>query len=192
MVNEGQVGEEQKYGNDNADAAADNGATVSQKSTYAMARHYSFRHYYYRKLMARIQKMIVELRKHDNELRLTLRKEQDPFETGRSEAMLIPLRLEYETQENAGIIKFNEVGKQWTSSDQQRRQVEQVRQFLSRMTWKKDGPPEEGGITWLELYLLYSYHGGNEDEQKLTEKDPLRQMPFLQKQFSDFKLLLDL
>ena len=56
MVESGQVDEEQKYGNDNADAAADNGATVSQKLTYAMARHYSFRHHFYRKLMVRIQK----------------------------------------------------------------------------------------------------------------------------------------
>ena len=55
------------------------------------------------------------------------------------------------------------------------------------MKWKKDGPPEEGGITWLELFLLYSYHGGNEEELKLSQKDPLRLLPLLQKQFAEFK-----
>ena len=35
---------------------------------------------------------------------------------------------------------------------------------------------EEGGITWIELYLLYARHGGNEDgvEEKRKEKSFLK------------------
>ena len=120
MVANGQVEEEQKYGNDNADAAADNGATVSEKLTYAMARHYSFRHYFYRKLMVRIQRMIVELRKEDREMRRTLKKKEDPFATGVVETMLIP-QMDYVDHNEAEQVAMNEVGDQRTNSEQQRR-----------------------------------------------------------------------
>ena len=116
MVANGLVEEEQKYGNDNADAAADNGATVSEQLTYAMARHYSFRHYYYRKLMVRIQMMIVELRKEDREMRRTFKKEEDPLGTGVAEPMLIPLQMDYLDHNEVEQVVMNEVGKQWTNS----------------------------------------------------------------------------
>ena len=37
----------------------------------------------------------------------------------------------------------------------------------------KPNEVEEGGITWLELYLLYSRHGGNEDEERKREREIL-------------------
>ena len=39
----------------------------------------------------------------------------------------------------------------------------QIHSFLGWIKWRAEEGEEEGGITWLELYLLYSRHGGNED-----------------------------
>ena len=122
-MDSGEVQAEQKYGNGNADVAADKGATKTQKLTYAMARHYSLRHYLYRTLMVRIQKMIVELKKCDREMRDREKKEADPFETGSTEAVLIPMQLEHAVQEDATTIEITEVGEQWASNGQHCKKV---------------------------------------------------------------------
>ena len=55
----------------------------------------------------------------------------------------------------------------------------QVRTFLVNLPWRTTDNEEEGGITWVELYILYRLHGWNfdsESESFLTEKTPLKNM----------------
>ena len=44
-------------------------------------------------------------------------------------------------------------------------------------------------VTWLELFLLYARHGGNEEEAKLNEKNPLRKLEQMRTQVAEFKQL---
>ena len=61
-----------------------------------------------------------------------------------------------------------------------------VQSFLNKMRWRS-GEAKEGGITWIELYALYSIHGGSKDEEERRKADPLRPPPMLQGQVAEFK-----
>ena len=63
MVEEGRVRLQDKRGNDNADSAADKGATSSQKKVHRHGAMYSTRHLEYRTLMCRIHNYIVGSRR---------------------------------------------------------------------------------------------------------------------------------
>ena len=63
MVDEGKVEKDEKEGNDQADEAAEAGATKSQGRVQTFAETYSWRHGQYRKLMTRIQQYIVACEK---------------------------------------------------------------------------------------------------------------------------------
>ena len=45
----------------------------------------------------------------------------------------------------------------------------------------------QGGITWLELYILYSIHGGTIDEELARKAAKLKTPQMLQKQVADFR-----
>ena len=69
------------------------------------------------------------------------------------------------------------------------RRGKKIQSFLGWIKWKADEADEEeeaGGITWLELYMLYIRHGGNEDEDEKQEKDPLRRPEQMKKQLAEF------
>ena len=42
----------------------------------------------------------------------------------------------------------------------------------------------------MELYLLYSRHGGNKDEEEERRKDPLKKPEQMRKQLAEFKHLM--
>ena len=79
-VQQGKVKQDEKRGNDWADVAADEGATKSQGRLQCFGELYSWRHMCYRKLMARMQKFIVELKKEEKKLKQQDEKEKDPLE----------------------------------------------------------------------------------------------------------------
>ena len=56
--------------------------------------------------------------------------------------------------------------------------------------WRAEEDANDSGITWLELYLLYSRHGGNEDEEAQRMSDPLRKPAQLRTQLAEFKHLV--
>ena len=58
--------------------------------------------------------------------------------------------------------------------------------FLRKLRWKSE-EAKEGGITWVELYALYSIHGGSSDEEERKAADPLKAAPMLQAQIADLK-----
>ena len=69
MVEEGVVAEEDKAGNDGADAAADLGAMESQSQVYKFGALYCRRHKLYRNFMCKIQRFVVGLKKEEKKLR---------------------------------------------------------------------------------------------------------------------------
>jgi len=74
----------------------------------------------------------------------------------------------------------------WSADDQQAAFNRKVQSFLSHLIWQEDEKPE-GGITWIELYALYSIHGGSRDEKKRRSKEVLKRPPMLKAQLAQFK-----
>ena len=45
------------------------------------------------------------------------------------------------------------------------------------MKWEKEESgtsSTEGGITWIELYAIYTVHGGGKEDRRHQEEDPLK------------------
>ena len=80
MVEKGEVRREDQKGNDEADKAAELGATTAiQAKVHVFGGLYCKRHLEYRALMCRIQKFIVGLKMEEKILRQAKRKAGDPF-----------------------------------------------------------------------------------------------------------------
>lgn len=60
-------------------------------------------------------------------------------------------------------IKMHPINEQWCHDEKEAKFTRKVQGFLSKLRWK-EADDEEGGITWIELYALYSTHGGSRDE----------------------------
>jgi len=137
MVEEGRVKAIDKEGNDKADEAAEMGATTGQGKLRSLAEIYSWRHAMYRKLMARIQKFIVELKKEEKKQKQEDDKAKDPF--GRKEAtkVEVPLSLRYAKEEEAERISMHEVRKQWCKDEEEWTYVKGVQEVLRSVEWKK-------------------------------------------------------
>ena len=54
----------------------------------------------------------------------------------------------------------------------ERFELEKVRKFVSHVRWQPR-PSSDGGITWIELYILYNIHGAGEVAQNRRRADPL-------------------
>ena len=61
-----------------------------------------------------------------------------------------------------------------------------VQNFLERLRWQEE-ESGKGGLTWIELYSLYSIHGGNREVEVKRKKDVLKVAPMLQIQLAEFK-----
>ena len=62
----------------------------------------------------------------------------------------------------------------------ERAEAQKIQNFISKIQWV-DEKREEGGITWLELYILYFIHKGPEKDLLLEPKD------ISQKEMAKFK-----
>ena len=83
-------------------------------------------------------------------------------------------------------IKMHPIHPQWCKSEKEHKYTRGVQSFLSKMRWKSE-EAKEGGITWIELYALYSIHGGSGEEEARKKLDPLNTPPMLQGQIAEFK-----
>ena len=54
---------------------------------------------------------------------------------------------------------MNRVKREWCEDKEECEYTNGVRQVLERIRWKKY-PSDEGGVTWLELFAIYTAHGG--------------------------------
>ena len=146
--------EEQKVGNDIAETAAEKGAVTIQKVTQQLADIYSWRHGGYRRLMIIIQKYIVGLRNHARELREKAKKEEDPFGSSKDEKVGIPRRLGYaDPVEETKYLNTTALHRLWFDTDARHAEATKIHSFLGWVKWRAEDK-EEGGATWLELYLL--------------------------------------
>ena len=78
----------------------------------------------------------------------------------------------------------------WFDTKAKHTEATKIHSFLGNIKWRAEEGEELGGITWLQLYLLYSRHGGNEDEEDVKKKDPLKKPEQLRRQLAEFKHLL--
>ena len=84
------------------------------------------------------------------------------------------------------MIKMHPIHQQWCKNEEEHKYTRGVQGFLSRLKWRSE-ENKEGGITWIELYALYSIHGGSRDEEERRTADPLKKPPMLQAQVAEFK-----
>ena len=164
IVNEGKVRAEDKERNDNADEAADMGATTSQGKLHIFAEIFSWRHARYRSRMARIQRFIVELKKEEKKLKQEEEKAKDPFEKKEARKEQVAQTLSYPNPEEGERLRMHNTKGQWCKDKEEQRYVQGVQSVISNLAWKKE-KEEEGGVTWIELYAIYMMHGGRDREE---------------------------
>ena len=61
---------------------------------------------------------------------------------------------------------------------------------MKAMTWEKEESrtsSAEGGITWIELYAIYTVHGGGKEDRRQQEEDPLKKTQMLQPKIAELK-----
>ena len=95
MVDQGEVQEKDKQGNDAADVAADFGAIEAQIRVHAMGSIYCSKHKDYRTFMCRVQRFVTGKKKEERLLKQEAEKEKDPFQTGEKKKIIIPKHLRY-------------------------------------------------------------------------------------------------
>ena len=169
MVSEGKVKVEDKKGNDKADEAADQGATKSQGKVQKFAELYAWIQGMYRNIMTKIQNFIVEVKKEERRLKQGDEKEKDPFEKKEEKKIGVPKNLSYAEEGEAEKIKMNRVKREWCEDKEECEYTNGVRQVFERIRWKKY-PSDEGGVTWLALFAIYTAHGGRKGEGRSRER----------------------
>ena len=127
MVDEGKVEKDEKEGNDQADEAAEAGATKSQGRVQKFAEAYSWRHGQYRKLMARIQQYIVALRKEEKRLKQEDEKEKDPFEKKEGGKVQAQQRLRYAKTGETFKLHMHKIRKEWCEVEKERAHTEKYK-----------------------------------------------------------------
>ena len=130
MVEQGKVEAEDKAGNDMADQAADQGATKSQGRLQVFASLYAWRQGRYRKMMARIQQFIVEVKKEEKKLKQEDNKVEDPFERQEVKKVTVQKHLKYVEDQKAKFLQMNPVRKEWCEDEGEEQYIRKVRSFL--------------------------------------------------------------
>ena len=82
-------------------------------------------------------------------------------------------------------VEMHPIHKVWCKDEKEDRYTGKVTSFLSELRWQKE-ESDEGGITWIELYALYSIHGGSQDEDERRKREPCKQTPMLKEQVNAF------
>ena len=186
LVDEGKVQKEQTKGNDQADIGAERGAVTMQRVTQMLANIYSWRHGGYRNLMVRIQRFIVSLRNHDRTIREEAKKQVDPFGKGGESLHTNKIGI-CRPGGREKYLNTTALRQMWFDTKARDTEATKIHSFLGNVKWRAEEGEEIGGITWLELYLLYSRHGGNKDEEEERRTDPLKNPGQMRKQLAEFK-----
>ena len=138
--------------------------------------------------MIRIQKYIACLKKHDRKLTEEENTKVDPFGKEAKEKVCIvciPKRLGYaDPVEETKYLCTTALHQMWFETNAKHIEARKIHSFLANIKRRAEEGQELGGTTWLELYLLYARHGGNEDEEEERRKDPLRKPQQLRRQLA--------
>ena len=179
MVEEGKVPFEEKYGNDQADMAAEKGTELGQGLVKRYATFYEKRHNQYVKFVGRVQSFIVKVKGEDTRLRREKNLEKNPTKDKDKEKTTIPMEIptEHNTTETIKIIlrkprrEDYEDGEQWEEATK-------AANFIGQTRWCAEGGEAAGGIpgiTWLELFFLYKMHDTKKTaETFLVKKENLK------------------
>ena len=90
-------------------------------------------------------------------------KQEDPSDANAGEKQTIPKQLQYgQPGDDAEYLSIRKVQHHDEQNEEERKQMEKVRCFLSNVKWRTINEEDEevAGITWLELYVYYAIHGG--------------------------------
>ena len=96
-------------------------------------------------------------------------------------------------EEEVKYLQIAPLHRMWLDTESRFEEPKKIQSFLGWIKWKADEVDDEedaGGVTWLELHMLYIRHGGNKDEDEKNEKDPLRRPDQMKKQLAEFKHLM--
>ena len=136
MLEAGLVEPEDKDGNDWADAAAGKGTNKFSRLA-TMARKFSIRNERYKKLMASIHKFIITMLKAHKEEEEARKKQMDPFDNKEYSKQQVAKRLEYADEEGRNErICFAQLPQHAAVDEDQRRSLEEVRNFFTHLQWK--------------------------------------------------------
>ena len=114
-------------------------------------------------------------------MRLEIAKQKDRFETKENEKVKIVQSLKYaEEEEQRSKLKMRKMRSQDVGGEAERAEAQKIQNFISKIQWVHE-KREEGGITWLELYIWNFIHKGPEKDLLLEPKD------IFQKETAKFK-----
>ena len=98
-----------------------------------------------------------------------------------NEKIKVVQSLKYaEEEEPRSKLRMRRMRSQDVGGEIERAAAQRIQNFISKIQWV-DEKREEGGITWLELYIWYFIHKGPEEDMLLEPKD------ILQKEMAKFK-----
>ena len=179
MVKEEKVRFDDKHGNDEADAAAENGATLVQPAVRLFATFYERRRKEYSKFMAQVQNFIVKVNKAEKDKREEEAMKENPFEDKDKDKIVVPRTLTYEhdTQE-AMQIKIRRPRRQDYGQVNEWEQAARACNFITHSRWCKGREETEAGVpgtSWIELYILFKLHDGQtKNAKQLAKKETLQ------------------
>ena len=78
----------------------------------------------------------------------------------------------------------------WFETKAKHIEATKIQSFLANVKRRAEEGEDIGGITWLELYLLYARHGGKEHGEEERRKNPLRKPQQMRRQLAEFKHLM--
>ena len=158
-----------------------------QDKVNIMGKVYATRQKAYCNFMEKINLFLVAVKKKQKQLMEKIEKQKNPFSNEELKKKQVPHALRYgDEQRGSEILNIRMVEKHDVQDEEERRATEKVRCFLSNVTWQQL-PNQAGGITWLELYVLYALHGGCRDYLVRMKEKPLSKVESLQSALANFK-----
>ena len=186
MVEEGSVGRQDKRGNDKADEGAERGATKAKGYVAELAKYYSKRNEAYAKFMQRVQHFIHLMMVHMREASKEAKKGKNPLAALDKDFEKTEIRKELKYADGAVTMQIPlthvapHTSKDWLEWGY----TAKARNFLTNVRWMEEERADTGGVTWLELFVLYCLHGGKGKDQG---KEGLVDKTTLQTELKDFK-----
>ena len=129
--------------------------------------------------MGEVQRFIVHTKKAEKQLREQAKKQVDPFKNDEKKKVQIPKELQYAKGETFRC-KVRYPRRQECSNDEEHQGLKGIANFVSKIEWQNEWN-EEGGITWLEMYVLFRTHS------KKVVLDPLSNIKPLLQDVTKFK-----
>ena len=86
------------------------------------------------------------------------KKQKDPFDNKESKTIAIATTLLYDTGNSTFRCTMRHARRGECSTQKECEDLKHITNFISYVEWSTEWKEEGGGITWLELYILYRIH----------------------------------